>query len=237
MVTEFGVRKCTGEFKFSASGEDLVGGLTASASFRPFEELASFMPILNRRLRHTVTKLGRFMGTDQEIEFTVEQGILSVLQSRAAQIGRNKNHYTFKDPGKETTRGIGIRGSAIQGLAAFDEDDYNSLQTSAGDDDNIIMVLANPTAADMPLVLSCDGLLASKGGTTSHAAIAINGIENKDYCAVMSVAGLRVNARKHEAEILDEEGNVRARIQRGDVVSIHGSTGAVYVGPRELARA
>ena len=51
------------------------------------DDLGKYMPMLDRRVRHTVTKLRRFMGTDQEIEFTVDRGKLSVLQSRAAEIG------------------------------------------------------------------------------------------------------------------------------------------------------
>ena len=237
-LTELGERVCTGEFKFSACGDDLVGGLTKSLSFSPLEEMKSSMPMLSRRLYHTVCRLSRFMGTDQEIEFTVDRGILSVLQTRSAQIGTNKVINGFQDPGEETTLGIGIRGSAFRGVVAFNETDYEELRASnleeREDVDGILLVLENPTPADIPLVLSADGLLASKGGSTSHAAIAINSIEHKDYYAVMSADGLRVNTHKQEAVIVDEEGNTRARISKGDVISIHGATGAVFIGSRPL---
>lgn len=233
-VTEWGTRKCTGEFKFSACGEDLVGGLTTSVSFLSLDKLAQLMPMLDRRLRHTVTNLRRFMGADQEIEFTVDRGVLSVLQSRAAEIGANRRSFAFKEPGEPITRGLGIRGAAFRGLVAFDEEDFNRLRetdfSKRDDVDGILMVLENPTPDDIPQVLLAEGMLAARGGSTSHAAIAINGIESKDYHAVMSTLRLQVNAVKHEAIIRDEKGEVSARIRPGDVVSIHGSTGMVYLG-------
>ena len=237
-VTDSGFRECTGEFKFSACGEDLVGGLTTSVSFLSFDQLTSYLPMLNRRINHIATTLRRFMGTDQEIEFTVDRGILSVLQSRASETGANRTSNAFRDPGREITRGLGIRGSAFRGLVAFDEKDFKEMKaidlTDRDDVDGILMVLENPTPADIPLVLLADGLLATKGGTTSHAAVAISSVEHKDYSAVMSARRLRVNASQHEAVIMNDEGDVRARIHKGDVVSIHGSTGKVYVGTRPI---
>ena len=237
-VTDLGMRSYTGDFKFSAAGDDLVGGLTKSISFRPIEELASYMPFLSRRLRHTVAKLRRFMGTDQEVEFTVERGVLSILQSRAAEIGKNLRETAFKDPGKEAACGIGIRGGAFRGIVAFDKEDVEELSqedlSKREDVDGIILVLESPAPEHIPLVLSADAFLSSKGGSTSHAAIAVNGIENRDFTAVMSAAGLNVNAAKHKAVIVDEEGTVLHEIRQRDVISIHGTMGSVYVGTRSL---
>jgi enolase/phosphohistidine swiveling domain-containing protein len=236
-VTELGIRTHTGDFKFSAAGDDLVGGLTKSISFRSIDELESFMPMLNRRLRHNVAKLRRFLGTDQEVEFTVESGVLSILQSRAAEVGKNRRERAFEDPGEEDMRGIGIRGSAFRGLVVFDKDDLESIAKEdlegRNDVDGIMLLLESPSPEFIPLILSADALLTAKGGSTSHAAIAINGIQDRDYSAVMSATGLHVNARKHEAEIMDRNGNIRYKIRKGDVISIHGMTGNVYLGTRK----
>ncbi|MBN2318329.1 MAG: hypothetical protein JXR49_04595 [Acidobacteria bacterium] len=235
-VTELGVRAHTGEFKFSAAGDDLVGGLTKSISFRTIEELESFLPMLNRRLRHNIAKLRRFMGTDQEVEFTVENGVLSILQARAAEIGKNRRETAFEDPGEEATHGIGVRGSAFRGLVVFDREDMEELsheELSKRDDvDGVLLILESPAPESIPLILSADALLSAKGGSTSHAAIAINGIEGGDYSAVMSATGLQVNPRKHEAVIVGKNGGVRHTIRKHDVISIHGTTGCVYVGSR-----
>jgi enolase len=236
-VNELGMRSHMGDFKFSAAGEDLVGGLTKSISFRSIDELESLLPMLNRRLRHNVAKLRRFMGTDQEVEFTVENGILSILQSRAAEIGKNREERAFEDPGEEDACGIGIRGSAFRGIVSFDKQDLEELaqeDLSKRDDvDGVILVLESPAPESIPLILSADALLAAKGGSTSHAAIAINGIEDADYSAVMSAAGLHVDARKKEAFITEKNGDIRHTIKKHDVISIHGMTGNVYVGTRK----
>lgn len=235
-VTKLGLRAHMGDFKFSAAGEDLVGGLTKSISFRPIDDLITYMPMLNRRLRHNVARLRRFMGTDQEVEFTVENGVLSILQSRAAEVGKNKEERAFEDPGDEATRGIGIRGSAFRGVVAFDKQDLEEISkddlSKRDDVDGVILLLESPAPEQIPLILSADALLAAKGGSTSHAAIAINGIEDSDYSAVMSATGLHVNTHKHEAVITEKNGDVRHLIRKHDVISIHGTTGNVYVGTR-----
>jgi pyruvate,orthophosphate dikinase len=235
-VTRLGLRAQTGDFKFSAAGEDLVGGLTKSISFRPINDLISYLPMLNRRLRHNVARLRRFMGTDQEVEFTVENGVLSILQSRAAEIGKNQKERAFEDPGEEAARGIGIRGSAFRGVVAFDKKDLEEISkedlSKRNDVDGVILLLESPAPEQIPLILSADALLAAKGGSTSHAAIAINGIEDSDYSAVMSAAGLHVNARRHEAVITEKNGDVRHLIRKHDVISIQGTTGNVFVGTR-----
>ena len=241
LVTELGVRELVGDFKFSAAGDDLVGGVTKSTSFHPITEMTTYLPMLNRRLRHSVSKLRRFMGTDQDIEFTVERGVLSILQSRAAEIGKNSRDAAFIDPGEESAHGIGIRGTAFRGLVAFDEKDLEELaleDLSARDDiDGTMVILDNPAPEHIPLILSADALLTARGGSTSHAAISVNGVQGRDYSAVTGATGLKVDARKHEATIVGKDGSVLFTIRKGDVVSIHGSTGAVYVGSRQLAHA
>jgi enolase len=235
---DLGVRVLTGDFKFSAQGDDLVAGLTSSTSFNPMDELPQYMPMLHRRLSHSIGDLRRFMGTDQEIEFTVEGGVLSVLQSRAAEIGANSRVMSFEDVSGEIASGIGVRGGAFRGMVAFDEAELKELATedlsNRDDIDGIMVVIENPSPEDIPLILMADGLMAAKGGSTSHAAIAVNGIEQRDYYGVVGVEGLRVNPGKGEAEFVDGFGNVIARIGRRDVISIHGTRGTVYIGSRKL---
>jgi pyruvate,orthophosphate dikinase len=238
-VSDFGIRELSGEFKFSAAGDDLVGGVTSSGSFHSIDELDTLLPMLGRRLRHIGDRLRRFTGTDQEVEFTVESGVLSVLQSRTAETYADEATDRFVEPGEPATRGLGVRGGGFRGLVAFDEVELEELAAtdfSVRDDvDGVLMVLENPTPEDIPMIISADGLLTSKGGSTSHAAVAANGIEDKSFSAVMSAAGLQVNVEKREATIIDPDGTVRHRIHAGDVVSLHGTSGEVYIGSRSLA--
>jgi hypothetical protein len=239
-LTDAGTRAFEGELKFSAAGDDLVGGLTFSGSTRPIRDLETLMPMLERRLKHAVARLRRFMGTDQEVEFTVERGVLSILQTRRAEAAFDRTTERFLDPGDPVTRGLGVRGGGFRGLVAFDEADLRDLaavdRRGREDVDGVLLVIENPTPEDIPLIISADGLLTARGGSTSHAAVAINGIEDRDYAGVMSAANLRVHAGQHEAVIADESGGAVHRIRTGDVVSIHGTTGEVYLGSRRRQR-
>ena len=236
-ATDLGARELEGEIKFTAAGDDLVGGVTNTGSLRPIGELRTLMPMLHRRLQHVVARLRRVMGTDQEVELTVERGVLSVLQARTAETGADQPPERFVAPGEPATRGLGVRGGGFRGVVAFDDEDRRALlarRANARDDvDGILMVLENPTPEDIPSILSADGLLTARGGSTSHAAVAANGIEDKRFYAVMSAAGLKVDLRHHEATISDAAGTPLHRIRTGDVVSIHGTSGDVYVGSRE----
>jgi len=231
-----GFRAFTGDVKFSACGDDLVGGLTAAKSFEPVQRLHSLAPMLERKLNHISARLRRYLGSDAEIEFTVDRGVLSVLQARSAQVEMQYSPRTFDDPGVPGGRGIGISGGAYRGLVAFDEADVKRLTETMHDPgqevDGVLLVLENPVPDEIPLILSVGGLLAARGGSTSHAAVAVHGIEDRPYSAVLGVAELRVAPA--EAILVDANGEPAHTVHAGDVLSIHGRTGEVFVGSRQI---
>jgi enolase len=235
-MTTSGFRAFTGDVKFSACGDDLVGGLTAAKSFEPVQELRSQAPMLERRLNHISARLRRFLGSDAEIEFTVERGVLSILQTRSAQMELHYSPRTFNDPGPAVGHGIGISGGAFRGVVAFNEADVDRLKGAAEvenqDVDGILLVVENPIPDEIPLILSVDGLLAARGGSTSHAAVAVHGIDDKPYAAVLGVAELQVF--REDAVLVDANGETLFTINSGDVLSIHGQTGEVFVGSRPV---
>jgi len=161
-----------------------------------------------------------------------------VLQSRTAETYADEAIDRFVDPGEPASRGLGVRGGGFRGIVAFDDADREELATvdiEARDDiDGVLMVLENPTPEEIPMIISADGLLTAKGGSTSHAAVAANGIEDRTFCAVMSAAGLQVDLERREATIVDGDGNVCHRLRKGDIVSLHGTSGEVYIGTRAL---
>jgi hypothetical protein len=237
-VSSHGIRELVGDFKFSAAGDDLVAGVTKSTSFRSLDQMQLLMPMLERRLRHYTSQLRRFLGTDQDVEFTVERGVISILQTRAAQSVFDEQTENFVDPGDAATRGLGVCGGAFRGLVAFDESDFQKLAlvdvANRDDVDGVLIVLESPTPEDIPFIIAADGLLTATGGSTSHAAIAVNSIENRSYSSVMSAAGLRVMSESHEAVLVDSDGGIMHRIQAGDIVSLHGGSGEVYIGSRRV---
>jgi hypothetical protein len=235
-MTTSGFRVFTGDVKFSACGDDLVGGLTAAQSFEPVQELRAQAPMLERKLNHISARLRRYLGSDTEIEFTVERGVLSILQTRSAQAEHHFSPRTFKDPGNPEGRGIGISGGAFRGVVAFDENDVRQLlHSGAGEQpgvDGILLVLENPIPDEIPLILSVDGLLCARGGSTSHAAVAVHGIDDKPYAAVLGVSELRLG--DNEAKLIGQDEQYVQCFRAGDVVSIHGQTGEVYAGSLEV---
>jgi hypothetical protein len=161
------LRRLTGDIKFSAAGDDLVGGLTAADSFEPIARLRSLMPMLERRIDHAGTRIRMARGTDVEIEFTVERGVLSILQARTAVTTLKEEVRSFDEPGEAIATGIGIRGGAFRGRVAFDEADLTQLAgVEDADSDGVLLLLENPTPNEIPLILSADGLLA--GGTRNR---------------------------------------------------------------------
>ena len=228
-----GFREFTGDIKFSACGDDLVGGITAAKSFESVQRLHSLAPMLERRLNHAGARLRRFLGTDAEIEFTVDRGVLSVLQARSAQMNQQLKPRTFVQPGQPSGRGIGISGSAFRGRVAFNQDDVLNLDKLADNEaDGVLLVLENPVPDEIPLILSVNGLLAARGGSTSHAAVCVHGIDDKIYTAVLGVPELHVNT--DSAVLKEADGETEHIIHSGDILSIHGQTGEVYVGSRRI---
>jgi len=234
-----GFRTFTGDVKFSACGDDLVSGITAAKSFEPVQRLHSLAPMLERKLNHISARLRRYLGSDAEIEFTVERGVLSVLQARSAQMELQHNLQTFREPGEAAGRGIGINGGAYRGLVAFDEADVKRLTARLGEQsdevDGVLLVLENPIPDEIPLILSVGGLLAARGGSTSHAAVAIHGMEERICSAVLGVGELRVTSG--EASLQSADGETTHIVHAGDVLSIHGQTGEVFVGSRRILSA
>ncbi|MBT8049593.1 MAG: hypothetical protein KJO70_00230 [Gammaproteobacteria bacterium] len=231
-----GFRSFTGDIKLGASGDDLVGGLTQADSFQPVQQLHDIAPMLERRIHHINSRIRRFMGTDAEIEFTVDRGVLSVLQTRSAETEHQFEPRTFREPGEACGRGIGVMGGAFRGVAAFSEKEAQQLRSTIDADDaaidGVLLILENPVPDEIPLILSVDGLLAARGGSTAHAAVAVNGIDDRPYSAVLGVSQMKVE--DGHATVFDPSGEVRCTIHTGDVVSIHGQTGEVFIGSREV---
>jgi pyruvate,orthophosphate dikinase len=195
------------------------------------------MPMLERRIDHIGTRIRMARGTDVELEFTVDRGVLSILQMRTASTKRREEVCSFDEPGPPVTTGIGVCGGAFRGRAAFDQSDLEEFSGATDDDaDGVLLVLENPTPAEIPMILEANALLAAKGGSTSHAAVAVNGIRDRAVSAVLGAAGLRVDAALHQAVLIDDDDAEIARFGRGDVVSIDGRTGAVWIGSRALLK-
>jgi len=143
---------------------------------------------------------------------------------------------TFDQPGEPSARGIGISGGAFRGRVAFNKKDVSRLSAeddaNTGEADGVLLVLENPAPDEIPLILSVDALLAARGGSTSHAAVCVHGIEDRSYTAVLGASELRVGA--DEARFIGADGKVEHTVHAGDILSIHGQSGEVFVGSRSI---
>ena len=64
--------------------------------------------------------------------------------------------------------------------------------------------------------------------------MAVHGIEDRPFSAVLGALALRVDTEKQRAAFVDGDGREVAQVTSGDVVSIDGRTGSVWIGPREI---
>ncbi|NCC85532.1 MAG: hypothetical protein EOM03_15600 [Clostridia bacterium] len=112
----------------------------------------------------------------QEIEFTFESenaDELFILQTRDQDLHQTTCINVFSsapEKMKLVGRGIGIGGSAMNGIVAIDKDDLLKL-AEKHPGEKLILVRPDTVPDDIGMIFECDGLLTAKGGATSHAAV------------------------------------------------------------------
>ncbi len=122
------------------------------------------------------------------------------------------------------TQGIGVGGGAVSGRVAHSEKDINELW-KRHPDSKIVLIRPNTVPEDMHMIFLADGLLTSRGGATSHAAVAAQRIGRT---CVVGCRALHVDERAGKTTVGDRE------IRSGDFISINGFDGSVYIGRHEV---
>ena len=244
-----GHRGVYGDYLANAQGEDVVSGvrntlpLTALGETDPasYEELLSNMSTLEAHYKDMC-----------DIEFTVERGKLWMLQTR---IGKRTAAAAFRiavqlvDEGvidmdealrrvnggqlaqlmfpqfdtegerHQIAKGMAASPGAAVGKAAFDS--ATAVDWAAKGDD-VILVRRETNPDDLRGMIAAKGVLTSRGGKTSHAAVVARGMGRT---CVVGVEALRVDPQLREFRT--PEG---AHVKEGDLLSIDGTTGNVYLG-------
>lgn len=176
-----------GDFSFLSQGEDIVAGLVSTLPISenqrvkyyknsPFSLESEFPKIFNKlkELSHELIDIHGF--GHQEIEFTFETPEpedLYILQTRDMSIIKQTKIDCFDIPEDQMKRlgcGIGIGNKVLNGVIIFDKEDLEALKAK---DPNMNAILVRPDTVpdDIEMIFNCDGLLTSKGGATSHAAV------------------------------------------------------------------
>jgi pyruvate,orthophosphate dikinase len=237
-----------GEFLLNAQGEDVVAGTRTP---QPLEELRDRLPDAYDQLLETMGSLERHYRDMQDIEFTVEEGRLYLLQTRTA---KRTAAAALKAAVDMTGEGLIERDEAVARIDPKQLDqllhprlDENAqfevaahgLNASPGaasgkivlDADSaaehgkageaVILVRWETTPDDIHGLIQAQGVLTAHGGMTSHAAVVARGMGKP---CVAGCDDLDIDTGKKTVRI------GRHKLREGDVITIDGGTGRVIVG-------
>ena len=237
-----------GDYLQRAQGEDVVAGIRTPLTLEDFANLA---PNLASELDSVMQKLEDHYGDLCDIEFTVEKGSLWILQTRVGkrtaeaafriaialvQEGKiDMDEALRRTSGDQLaalmfpqfdvlakkdliSSGIPASPGAAVGEAVFDSKRAFDM-SKAGK--KVILVRRETSPDDLVGMVASQGILTSRGGKTSHAAVVARGMGKTAVCGVDSIS---VDERAN----LFTVGNVT--IFEGDLISIDGTTGNVYKG-------
>jgi len=238
-----------GDYLPKAQGEDVVAGIRNTLGLDDLEQLD---PASHHELQRIMNLLEAHYRDLCDIEFTIERGKLWMLQTRvgkrtaaaafriAAQLvdegvitlqtaaTRVTGHqlallmfpqFDPKAPRETLARGMAASPGAAVGKAAFTSE--KAIEWAAAGKD-VILVRRETNPDDLGGMVASRGILTSRGGKTSHAAVVARGMGRT---CVVGVEALRVDASHHE--VTTEDGR---RFAEGDVISIDGGTGEVFIG-------
>lgn len=245
-----------GEFLRTAQGEDVVSGVRTAL---PLSRLRELDPAAYRRLRSIMGTLERHYRDMCDIEFTIEEGRLWILQTRigqrspaaAFQIAADlldegwitEDEALLKVTGEQLTQLLfpqfdaGSAGSEVAvGLGTSPGAavgrvvlDSATAVALAERGEDVILVREETRPEDLPGMLAARGILTGRGGRTSHAAVVARGL---GLPAVCGVDGLVLDMASRQVRI--HGGRAMAE---GDVISIDGTTGRVFRGRQRTVTA
>jgi pyruvate,orthophosphate dikinase len=244
-----GAQGVYGDYLQNAQGEDVVAGIRNTVSLadfksvdqRSYDDLMKIMARLEKHYRDMC-----------DIEFTVERGKLWMLQTRVGKrtpeaafriaihmvdeglvgmdeavlrvTGDQLAQLMFPrfDADAERTllaKGMNASPGAAVGKAVFDSDTAVEMAEKGED---VILVRKETNPDDLRGMVAARGILTSRGGKTSHAAVVARGMGRTCVCGAEA---LLVDAKKREFRVRDGE-----TVREGDVISIDGTTGEVFAG-------
>jgi pyruvate, orthophosphate dikinase len=237
-----------GDYLSNAQGEDVVAGIRNTV---PLQDLEGLDKASYDQLMSIMATLEGHYKDLCDIEFTIERGKLWMLQTRVgkrtaaaafviatqlvdegvidldealqrvngAQLAQLM-FPTFDLSGRPTHLATGIAASpgAAVGKAVFDS--HRAAEVAAGGE-RVILVRRETNPDDLPGMIAAQGILTSRGGKTSHAAVVARGMGKTCVCGADA---LDVDTA---GRTFTTDGQV---VNEGDVISIDGSTGKVYLG-------
>ncbi|MEU8586928.1 pyruvate, phosphate dikinase [Streptomyces sp. NPDC048664] len=238
-----------GDYLQNAQGEDVVAGIRNTV---PLAELEQIDKKSYDQLMQIMETLENHYKDLCDIEFTIERGQLWMLQTR---VGKRTAGAAFRiatqlvDQGlideaealqrvtgaqlaqlmfprfddkakvEQVGRGIAASPGAAVGKAVFDS--YTAVKWSRSGE-KVILVRRETNPDDLDGMIAAEGILTSRGGKTSHAAVVARGMGKTCVCGAEE---LEVDTKRRRMTV--PGGHV---VEEGDVISIDGSSGKVYLG-------
>ena len=244
-----GAQGAYGDFLFDAQGEDVVAG---ERDTRPLAELAERLPAVADELRRVFDVLERDARDMCDVEFTVEQGRLWILQTRVGQrsgraavrlavafveeglisveealgrVGDEQLEAAMAPVFDGDTGDVVARGLAASPGAAIGVAAFQAERAQRLCDEGREVVLVRPTTApaDLPGVIASVGVVTGRGGPTSHAAVVARGMGRPAVCGAGDVV---VAAGGRSATVAG------VVLHEGETVSVDGDRGLVSRGAR-----
>jgi pyruvate, orthophosphate dikinase len=244
-----GENKLYGEYLVNAQGEDVVAGIRTP---KPIARLDEEMPEMAKQLEELRQKLETHYKEIQDFEFTIERGTLYCLQTRNGKMNAtamvrtsvemveeeliSKEQALLRiDPahleqmlyprldssfkGESIAQGLPASPGAASGVAVFDADRAELMGKEQGL--KVILLREETKPEDIHGFFAAQGILTSRGGKTSHAAVVARGMGKP---CVAGAEGITVDVQRREAMA---KGTL---IREGDMITIDGSSGNVYLG-------
>ncbi|MFW5781825.1 MAG: pyruvate, phosphate dikinase [Candidatus Muiribacteriaceae bacterium] len=238
-----------GEFLLNAQGEDVVAGIRTP---KKIDDLNNIMPEVYKELLEVYEKLEQHFKDMQDFEFTIEDHKLYLLQTRTGKrtglaavkiavdmvkegmidvetaLSRvepeqlNQLLHPMIDPAETVdviAKGLPASPGAATGKIIFDSAEAAELAHSG---EEVMLVRPETTPEDIEGMHAANGILTSRGGMTSHAAVVARGMGR---ACVAGCETLKINLK--DGTVTTKDGDV---LKKNDWITINGTTGEVIKG-------
>jgi pyruvate,orthophosphate dikinase len=251
-----GTKEFYGDYLVNAQGEDVVAGIRNTEPIETLKHTPG-LEAAGTQLEEVFGILENHYRDMMDIEFTIEQGKLYMLQTR---VGKRTAAAALKvaidmvgeglitkeealdrvDPAqldqllhpqfdKSATYDLLCQGLNASPGAAVGEVVFSSADAvaAAAEDRDVVLVRWETNPDDLPGMIAAKGILTSHGGKTSHAAVIARGMGAPCVCGAEA---LKIDAAKKEVVVSGTD----VVLHEGDVISIDGTTGTVVLGAVQL---
>lgn len=253
-----GEAKLFGEYLLNAQGEDVVAGIRTP---KDISTLKAQMPQVHQQFIEVSQQLEKHYKDMQDIEFTIENEQLYVLQTRSGKrtanaaihiavdlveegiISKNEAvmnvevksidqllHPNFDDNALEKATAVSKMGLPASPGAASGEIVFSAetAKLKAEQGDKVILMRPETSPEDIEGMVASEAIVTTHGGMTSHAAVVARGMGK---CCVTGCSDVEINVIDKKVTYLN------GTLNEGDIISVDGAKGDIYLGEVETIKA